>query len=143
MIVPTVWLPALPPVPISRGGRTPATDESLADPVVVAEDGIREVLGQEQHQEPRQPAADDADDPALPVGRVVGLAVGRDAAELEDVLGLLAARRLSIASSWVTIPTSMSEASTHGDGEQVVIVDLPRHGFLVLVDAGDDRRRGS
>ena len=41
--------------------------------------------------QPLDPPADDGEDVALPVRRGVGLGVGGDAAELEDVLGLLLA----------------------------------------------------
>ena len=93
MIVPTVWLPALPPVPIRSGmkasnsisGNRSSTqlNERTTKPVIVPAD--------EEQQEPADPPADGVDDPALPVGGVVGLGVGGDAAEGEDVLGLLLA----------------------------------------------------
>ena len=47
-------------------------------------------------------------------------------------------RRMSIASSWVMMPTSMSDGVDDGDGEQVVLVDLAGDRLLVLVDPGED-----
>ena len=43
-----------------------------------------------------------------------------------------------MASSWVMIPRSWSDGVHHGDGEQVVLVDLAGDGLLVLVDPGED-----
>ena len=77
------------------------------------------------------------DDRALPVGRCIGLGVGGDAAEREDVLGLLLAEDVH----GVVVGDDADEPAGGVDdrqGEQVVLVDLAGDGLLVLVDPAED-----
>ena len=73
----------------------------------------------------------------MPVGGGIGLGVGRDAAEREDVLGLLLAEDVH----GVVVG---DDADEHAGGvddrdcQQVVLVDLAGDGFLVLVQAAED-----
>ena len=109
----------------------------VGHPVEVMKHGIGEVLGDEKHQEPADPPADDVDDAALPVRGGIGLGVGGDAAELEDVLGLFLAEDVH----GVVVGDDADEhvvESTIGNGEQVVLVDLAGDGLLVFVDPAED-----
>ena len=141
MIVPTVWLPALPPVPIRRGmnaARSIEGREVAVDPLERVDDPSGDRPGQEQEHEPADPAADGGGEPALPVvALLVVLGVGRHAAEGEDVLGLLLAKDVH--------RVVMSDDADHHvgriqdrDGEQVVLVDLLRDRLAILIDPGVD-----
>ncbi len=139
MIVPTVWLPALPPVPINSGMKVSNSmvGKPVIDPVEQVDDIAGDGPADEEEQEPADPAADGLVDPALPVGLLVGLGIARDAAEGEDVLGLLLAEdvhRVVVGDDAQELVGGVDD----GDGDQVVLVDLAGDGLLVLVDAGED-----
>ena len=122
MIVPTVWLPALPPVPIRRGMKASNSMSGKRSSTQLNERTTKPVIGpgEEEHQQPADPPADGVDDPALPVGGLVGLGVARDAAEGEDVLGLLLAEdvhRVVVGDD----PDEHVGGVDDGDGDQVVL----------------------
>ena len=107
------------------------------DPVEHVDDVAGDRSAHEEEQEPADPAADGLVDPALPVRLVVGLGVLRDAAEGEDVLGLLLAEDVHR----VVVGDDADEhvvGIDDGDGDQVVLGDLAGDALLVLVDPGED-----
>ena len=76
--------------------------------------------------------------PPLPVGGIVGLGVGRHAAEGQEVLGLLPA--LDVEGVVVGDDADEHVAGVDdGQGDQVVLADLSDDVLLMLVDAGRDR----
>ena len=139
MIVPTVWLPALPPVPSMSGKKEVERREVavVGHPVIIMEHGIGQVLGHEEHQQPLDPPPDHVDHGALPVGSGISLGIGRDAAELEDVFSLLLPEDVH----GIVVSDDADEPAGGIDDrqcQQVVLVDLAGGGFLVVVQTAED-----
>ena len=137
MIVPTVWLPALPPVPIMSGMKSTRSGRRSWTPLKKCETYLVMVPARNRNSSQPMRRRTASTSFALPVGFLVGLGVARDAAEGQDVLGLLLAEDVH----GVVVGDDADEhvgGVDDGDGDQVVLVDLAGDGFLVFVDAGED-----
>ena len=137
MIVPTVWLPALPPVPIMSGMKSIRSGRRSWTPLKKCETYLVRVPARNRNSSQPIAPAHALDELALPVGFLVGLGVARDAAEGQDVFGLLLAEDVH----GVVVGDDADQhvgGVDHGDGDQVVLVDLAGDRFLVFVDPGED-----
>ena len=137
MIVPTVWLPALPPVPIMSGMKSIRSGIAICTPLKRWETYLVMVPAHEQEKQPADPAAHALDDLALPVRLFVGLGVARDAAEGQHVFGLLLAQDVHRVVVGDDADEHVGRIDDR-DRDQVVLVDLARDRFLILVDPGED-----